>query len=179
VTSANIQEHWRAINDFPGYQVSDLGAVRRTELLDIYDRLVYPAEIVAQCLSGSPRRHPVRYFEVSLRIAERNRKARKVHHLVCEAFHGPRPPGLHALHNDDDEHNNRADNLRWGTYAENMADMSKHYRQRRTECVNGHDITKPGSLYENGRSRKCKICARARTKANRLGVADYRDLLAV
>lgn len=48
-------------------------------------------------------------------------KPRKVHQLVCEAFHGPKPfPKAVVLHRDEDGLNNREGNLRWGTQLENM-----------------------------------------------------------
>jgi hypothetical protein len=50
-----------------------------------------------------------------------------VHVMVCEAFHGARPfPGAQVRHLDGNKLNNRADNLKWGTAAENAADRSKH-----------------------------------------------------
>lgn len=45
----------------------------------------------------------------------------RVGRLVCEAFHGPQPAGAPVvLHLDEDAHNNRPENLRWGTMKENM-----------------------------------------------------------
>lgn len=45
----------------------------------------------------------------------------KVHQLVCEAFHGPKPTkDSVVIHIDEDAHNNRADNLKWGTQKENL-----------------------------------------------------------
>ena len=46
---------------------------------------------------------------------------RKVHQLICEAFHGPKPfPEAVVIHLDEDAHNNRPENLRWGTQKENL-----------------------------------------------------------
>lgn len=47
-------------------------------------------------------------------------KTYKVHSLICAAFHGPRPLGAVVIHIDEDAHNNRSKNLRWGTQKENM-----------------------------------------------------------
>ena len=48
-------------------------------------------------------------------------KTYKVHQLVCEAFHGPRPSPKHVvMHLDDNPLNNRADNLKWATQKENL-----------------------------------------------------------
>ena len=48
-------------------------------------------------------------------------RPRKVHQLVCEAFHGPRPfDGAVVIHINEDAHDNRPENLRWGTQKENL-----------------------------------------------------------
>lgn len=45
-----------------------------------------------------------------------------IHRLVCEAFYGPAPTANHqASHLDHDQTNNRPENLRWETAAENNA----------------------------------------------------------
>lgn len=45
----------------------------------------------------------------------------KIHRLVCEAFHGPAPfEGAVVIHIDEDAHNNRPANLKWGTQKENL-----------------------------------------------------------
>ncbi len=50
-----------------------------------------------------------------------------IHRLVLEAFVGPCPPGMEACHFPDrDPANNRLENLRWDTHAENMKDAVKH-----------------------------------------------------
>lgn len=49
-----------------------------------------------------------------------------VHVMVCEAFYGPKPDGLQAAHRNGNRLDNRADNLRWATAAENQADRVLH-----------------------------------------------------
>lgn len=45
----------------------------------------------------------------------------KIHRAVCEAFHGPPPfAGAVVIHIDEDAHNNRPENLKWGTQKENL-----------------------------------------------------------
>lgn len=47
--------------------------------------------------------------------------SKKIHRLVCEAFHGPSPfPKAVVIHLDEDALNNAAENLRWGTQKENL-----------------------------------------------------------
>lgn len=55
--------------------------------------------------------------------------SKMVHPLICTAFHGAKAsPTLCALHYDGDKMNNKPNNLRWGTYAENEADKRRHGR---------------------------------------------------
>lgn len=57
---------------------------------------------------------------------------RKVHQLVCEAFHGPKPfDGAVVIHLDENALNNRPENLKWGTQKENL-NMPKHRHYLRT-----------------------------------------------
>lgn len=59
-------------------------------------------------------------------------KMESVSRLVAKAFL-PQPTSdqTFVLHRDDDPANNRADNLRWGTPADNSADMTAKGRQCR------------------------------------------------
>lgn len=50
----------------------------------------------------------------------------KVHRLVLEAFVGPKPAGLQACHANGIRTDNRPCNLRWDTYAGNLADRDRH-----------------------------------------------------
>lgn len=69
---------------------------------------------------------------------------RQVHHLVLEAFVGPRPPGQEGCHKNDIPADNRAENLEWGTSKHNreqsrlnggMCVGSKHPNSKLTEEV--------------------------------------------
>lgn len=56
------------------------------------------------------------------------RERRRVHHLVLEAFVGPRPAGMEGCHADGDPSNNALANLRWDTHQGNVADTVRHGR---------------------------------------------------
>jgi hypothetical protein len=110
-------EFWRVVASAPDYAVSNLGRVKR---------------IVADCcgrglgLILKPGVGRGGYLHVVL-TTEGKRKTVKVHQLVCEAFHGPRPSPKHvAAHSDGTRDNNRANNLRWATPKENIADKRVH-----------------------------------------------------
>lgn len=54
------------------------------------------------------------------------RKQKRLHVLVLEAFVGPRPTGLQGCHGDNNKDNNRLDNLRWDTPKGNTADRQSY-----------------------------------------------------
>lgn len=66
------------------------------------------------------------YFRVELCNGLSIRRWVSVHHLVLEAFVGPRPKGKEACHWDDDPSNNKLSNLRWGTKQENTEDLLRN-----------------------------------------------------
>lgn len=103
---------WKDIPSAPGYAASCDGQIKRT--------LLCPGtqgRILRQ--SGSP------YLAVAISINGKE-KTRRVHALVCEAFHGPAPQGCEVRHLDGDRANNHADNLSWGTRKQNHADKRAH-----------------------------------------------------
>lgn len=51
---------------------------------------------------------------------------KRIHHLVLEAFVGPRPRGMEGCHNDGVPCHNNVDNLRWDTHINNMRDRKNH-----------------------------------------------------
>lgn len=92
------------------YRVTNTGRVRRAkpgkgarhgrELTRFVSTTGYPA--VNVCIDGGPRLIPI-------------------HHLVAEAFIGPRPPGLQINHKDGNKLNPAPENLEYVTQAENAA----------------------------------------------------------
>lgn len=89
-------EHWRPIETFPDYEVSDLGGIRNATTL-----------------------RPLRIFDnghgVLQVVMSRDRKkvCRSVHRLVADAFLDPAPEDCVPIHIDEDWSNVRADNLVW------------------------------------------------------------------
>lgn len=114
-TPAELEaEEWRAVVGHPAYQVSNLGRVRRFHrsrgeygppLQPYLGRAGYPMVSLFRDSVGQPR---------------------KVHHLVLEAFIGPRPSGTVGAHIDDVRTNSRLVNLRWSTPLENYADSVRN-----------------------------------------------------
>lgn len=109
-----MTETWRPIPGWPGYDVSDAGRVRSWRRSRRYPDAPLP-RVLAQ------RRDPAGYARVNLRDLGRV-EAALVHALVCAAFIGPRPAGLHVAHGNGDRRDNRLANLRYATARENAAD---------------------------------------------------------
>lgn len=65
-------------------------------------------------------------YVVSMLSADGKKRVRLVHHLVLEAFIGPRPAGTECCHNDGNSLNNALANLRWDTRLSNEVDRKKH-----------------------------------------------------
>jgi hypothetical protein len=106
-----LVEEWRDA-PYPGYRVSSLGRVMG---------------VTGSLMAGV--RLPSGYLQVTI-TSNRSPTGKQlkayVHQMVCLAFHGPRPKGLEVRHLDGDNSNNRADNLCWGTRAENNEDKRQH-----------------------------------------------------
>ena len=59
-------------------------------------------------------------------VAAPNAVAAKVHHLVLEAFVGPRPDGAVGCHGKKGVLVNEIGNLRWDSVSENNRDITRH-----------------------------------------------------
>lgn len=124
----------------PYYEVSDQGRVRSYLARHRGSKFITEPRLVQFNLlneNGS--------LYARLMIYEGDKKIRRnrfLHHLVLEAFEGPRPaPGMLGCHNDGDKLNCRRSNLRWGTPAGNAADRAKHGTLITGESHYNHKLT--------------------------------------
>lgn len=154
------------INKYPGYSVSSDGSIWSV----VHNWRGHGPKQIKPILDSHG------YFKVRLSINGK-RINRKVHTLVCEAFHGEKPTPQHEVcHIDGTRTNNDPLNLRWGTRKENAADRTKHGRCKAAEngklsahklikkiCKRGHPKTKESTW---GKS-KCRICMNAMRKKTR------------
>lgn len=62
-----------------------------------------------------------------------NQYPHKVHVLVCEHHHGPRPDGMEVAHSCGVRNCMNSAHLRWATRKENVADTVRHGRTTRGE----------------------------------------------
>lgn len=111
-------EEWRPVVGYEGlYEVSNLGRVRCSA--------AGRGRVAGRVLKQSPR-NDKGYLRVNLwNATQRNHF---VHHLVAEAFIGLRPDGHLVLHTNGNGNatDNRAENLRYGSHADNSADAKLH-----------------------------------------------------
>jgi hypothetical protein len=106
---------WKQVPNFPDYEVSENGDVRRGA------RHLKPERV-----HGNGRK---RYS-----LSREGRVYRfKAAQLVSLAFIGPPPfDGAEVCHNDGFKHNNHYSNLRWDTHAGNSADDLGHKLKRKS-----------------------------------------------
>lgn len=156
---------WKPITGFEGrYEVSDLGQIRSL-----------PS---GRVLRGSKAGRGYPTVSLSLQgIVTR----RYIHHVVAEAFIGPRPAGMDVCHNNGDISDPSAVNLRYDTRNGNMRDSLEHGSHRsvgRSQCDKGHALTPDNILHYQSRAsdggiktrNRCRECHRiksAREYANK------------
>lgn len=114
-------QEWRVIPEYPGYEVTKTGQVRS------WLRPGPNPELADEPQLKSARPDKDGYLRVSIKVAEGKYRRIGVHRLVALAWHPETHfEGAWALHNDGDKLNNHADNIRWGTPAENSSDRGIH-----------------------------------------------------
>lgn len=123
-------ETWKTVEGFTSYEVSDLGRVRS------FKKKSEPGKILSPGWKGTKRYQAVCLFEGGVR------KLAKVHHLVLNAFVGPRPIGMEGCHKNGINTDNRLANLRWDTHTENMMDISMSGRPRKDQVLKVEDVLK-------------------------------------
>lgn len=154
-------EIWRSVIGYEGvYEVSDIGRVRsvpREARNGVGTR-----QVRGQVLSLYTRADG----RMSVDLSVENRQSTVlVHHLVLEAFIGPRPVGTECCHGDGDPANNMLTNLRWDSHVSNVADTIRHGRHvngNKLTCLRGHPLVMPNlkpAQLEKGR-RSCLACSR-------------------
>lgn len=139
-----VDQQWRAILDFPNYEVSNYGNVRHVTRRGYH-------------LRG--HRNHRGYWRVSLSLHGKA-SSRFVHNLVAEAFIGPKPRGKQTNHKDGMKNHNHVRNLEYLTPSENVLHaFSIGLRQRKNS-------TEPGQYFREanrrhyGKRKSAGLCPR-------------------
>lgn len=112
---------YKDIPGFPGYRAGSDGTIWSCwQATGRASRLTNHWRLMKQCLS------PNGYLTIGLRKDKKGFLC-QVHRLVLMAFAGS-CPGKIVCHYDGNPINNRIENLRWGTQADNAADRARHAR---------------------------------------------------
>lgn len=132
---------YRPIEGFPGYRVGNDGSVWsqwRRAMPGMKGFRSHRGEEWCRLNPGLVKGYPVA-------MLRRDKKTyqRKVHHLVLEAFVGPRPAGLQCCHEDDCGANNSSTNLSWGTAKKNAADRDRNGNTKRGKRTITFKLTEP------------------------------------
>lgn len=112
---ARLRNEWRTIPGFTSYEASSTGDVRRRA----HRKGAYSGRVLAT-------KNHQGYKFLSIFPDGGKQKTVGVHRLVALAFHGTPPEDKPcACHKDSNRKNNRADNLYWGSYLDNSADLRR------------------------------------------------------
>lgn len=135
------EEIWKPVLGYEGlYEVSSLGNIRSVDRVIVRESgKTWNLKGVVLSVRLNKKRKNYQYRQTEL---SKNGivKTFRVSHLVCEAFHGPRPDGYQCMHLDGNSANDRVDNLAWGTVYENSNEPIR--RRRLSEVAQGR-----GALY--------------------------------
>lgn len=143
-------EVWKEVKEFEGeFEVSNTGCIRRTSTGNVL----------------KTRKDKDGYETITLKWSK-GEKNRRLHRLVCEAFHGEAPKGKNlALHGPAGISDNSSENLRWGSQSDNMRDRSREGKcvnLNKTHCPKGHPYSEENTLRLTGKaSRTCKTCRKS------------------
>lgn len=138
-----MEEVWKDIEGFPGYQVSSNGQIRCFR--DFHGNITDKAHLLKPCTNKDD------YYELTLYTIEHKKVKKRIHRLVADAFLGPRPD-LVVNHINGNKHDNHITNLEWVTPEENS----------RLASENGLYKTKPVQVIETGEIfESIKDCAKA------------------
>lgn len=110
-----MTERWWPVVGFDGYEVSELGSVRRSKP----GRRTYAGRLM------TPVKLKIGYLVVAPTLDGKN-SHRYVHDLVTRAFLGEKPHGFDVNHIDGDKTNNSVANLEYVSHRENMRHAARN-----------------------------------------------------
>jgi hypothetical protein len=143
-----VSEVWKSVLGYAGrYEVSDEGGIWS----------------VTKNRPMTPYVHASGYLAVGLWDGEKCTTT-YVHRIVAASFVRRPDDGVEVCHRDGKPLNNAAENLYWGTRADNMRDAVRHgthHQSGKTHCKRGHEFTPENTIRNSAGHRRCRTCQRA------------------
>lgn len=163
---------WKPVPDFPNYEVSSTGNVRRVAHPTTYTT----KDGVTRTMTFTPKLLKQHYNDLNKHprvTLYRDGKYHSVfvHRLMALAFIGPPPfPRAIVRHANDVAGDNRVENLVWGTYRENYHDAIRNGItvvgiEQQGPCDRGHERTVENTYISPKGQRMCRECQRIRDRA--------------
>jgi len=113
-------EEWRPSISYPGVLASSFGRIllpQREARMPAGNIRTYAPKPTYGYVTASSKTAKHTYMG----LANRFYGNMKIHRIICEAFHGPRPfEGAVVIHIDENGQNNVATNLKWGPQKDNL-----------------------------------------------------------
>lgn len=154
---------WEPVAGYDGiYEVSDTGQILSLARRKVVrDRTLTFKPRLMKLSPGNDHGH----LRVGLTDADGVLTHHWVHRLVATAFCDRNDGQDYVLHGPGGPADNRASQLRWGTAADNHADMVVHgtlpVYVPATHCPNGHEYTPENVwVWAKRNERRCRQCAR-------------------
>lgn len=126
-----MKEEWRTIPDLRlqgRYEVSNYGNVRRKDTVSKTANRFGPCTVRNKSKPIVQKKtERTGYWRVSISV-DGKKICFSTHRAVCSAFHAEVEGKNIVRHLDGNKDNNRANNLCWGTHAENTADALKVHK---------------------------------------------------
>jgi len=125
-------EIWKQIEDYPGYEVSNFGRVRR------WHRWPNKDGIITYTLLKPNKLNKKNYYLIRM-SKNGEQKAMLLHRLVAKTFLDNPNNFPIVMHLDDDGFNNRVENLKWSTTSENTQSawdgglISRKYKTKKSQ----------------------------------------------